>query len=117
MGTRRQKWMPFRPPFLTAGERFVKNTSNIELNLLHAWFIDLCKTPWQHPWPTPSEEVTSVGLGGSIDPMPKEGQTAPPWWWCLWIVVLVVDGTFCTIPILEILQERSVLFQPEPYGG
>jgi hypothetical protein len=29
---------------------------------------------------TPSEEVTRVRSGGSIDPTPYEGQTAPPWW-------------------------------------
>ncbi len=32
MGTRRQQWMPFRPPFLMAGKQFVENTSSIELS-------------------------------------------------------------------------------------
>jgi hypothetical protein len=70
MGARRQQWMPFWPPFMTAGKRFVENTSSIELNKLHPQFIDSYKTLQQRPWPTPSEEVTCVGLGGSIDPTP-----------------------------------------------
>ncbi len=70
MGARCQQWMPFRPPFLTAGEQFIKNTSSIELDQLHDKFTDLYKIPWQRSWPTLLEEVTCVGLGGSIDPMP-----------------------------------------------
>jgi hypothetical protein len=60
--------MPFWSPFLMAGKQFVENTSSIELNQLHAQFIDLYKTPQQRPRPTSLEEVTCIGLGGSIDP-------------------------------------------------
>ena len=49
------------------------------------------------PRPAPSEEVTCIQLGVSIDPTPYEGQTAPPWWWFV-IVVFVVYSTFRTIP-------------------
>jgi hypothetical protein len=60
MGTHCQQWMPFQPPFSTAGKKFVKNKSSIELNLLQAQFINLYKTPQQRPQPTPSEEVTCI---------------------------------------------------------
>ena len=52
------------------------------------------------PQPTPSEEVTFVGSGGSMDPTPQERRRPPPWWWWCRIVWLVVDSTFCTIPII-----------------
>jgi hypothetical protein len=34
MGTRRRLWMPFWPPFLTACERFVENTSSSKIKLI-----------------------------------------------------------------------------------
>ncbi len=37
---------------------------------------------------TPSEGVTRVRSGVSIVPTPYEGQTALPWWWCLWLLCL-----------------------------
>ena len=33
MGAHRQQWMPFWPPFLTACEQFVKNTSSSRIKL------------------------------------------------------------------------------------
>jgi hypothetical protein len=30
---------------------------------------------------------------------------------------VVVEGTFCTIPIVGIQQEKSFSFPPEPYSG
>jgi hypothetical protein len=33
-GARRQRWMPFWPPFLTAGERFDENTSSSRIKLI-----------------------------------------------------------------------------------
>ena len=38
MGTRRQRWMQFWPPFLTACERFVKNTSSSRIKLIKRLF-------------------------------------------------------------------------------
>ncbi len=38
MGARRQRWMPFRLPFATAGERFVKNTSSSTIKLISLLF-------------------------------------------------------------------------------
>jgi hypothetical protein len=34
MGTRRRQWMPIWQPFLTAGERFVKNRSTCRIKLM-----------------------------------------------------------------------------------
>jgi hypothetical protein len=38
LGTRRRWWMPFRPPFLTACERFAENTSSSTINLFKQLF-------------------------------------------------------------------------------
>ena len=52
----------------------------VELIYLQGYFNDLIKLLLPYPRPTPLEEVTCVRLGLSIDAMPQEGQTAPPWW-------------------------------------
>ena len=67
-----------------------------------------------HPQPTPLEEVTFVRSGGSMDPTPQERRRPPPWWWWCRIVWLVVDSTFCTIPIIGgvIMMQQS---QPPPH--
>jgi hypothetical protein len=38
MGARRRLWMPFWPPFSTACERFVKNTSTSRIKLIKQIF-------------------------------------------------------------------------------
>ena len=38
LGAHRRLWMPFRPPFLTACERFAKNTSSRRINLFKRLF-------------------------------------------------------------------------------
>jgi hypothetical protein len=65
--------------------------------------MDLIKTLTPPPRPNPSEEVTRIWSGGSIDPMPYEGQTAnsTTMMVMLWIVVFVVYSTFRTIPTVE----------------
>ncbi len=66
--------------------------------------------------PTPSEGVARVRSGVSIVNTPYEGQTAPPWWWCLWDSCVRVDGTFHTIPNVGILRGGNFSFPPEPIG-
>ncbi len=42
MGARRRQWMPFRSPFLIAGEQFVENTSSGRIELITRliyWFV------------------------------------------------------------------------------
>ncbi len=48
--------------------------------LLQGYLNDLVKSLQSDRLSTPSEEVTRVRSGGSIDTTPNEGQTAPPWW-------------------------------------
>jgi hypothetical protein len=38
LGTRRQRWMPFWPPFLAAGERFVENKMSSIIKLISLLF-------------------------------------------------------------------------------
>jgi len=71
MGARRQRWMPFRQPFSTAGERFVENTRVVvELNQFLCYFIELYKTPPQRPRPAPLDCLPRVGLGIFIESTP-----------------------------------------------
>jgi hypothetical protein len=72
------------------------------------------KTPPNRPQPTPSKEVTCIGLGGSIESMPPEGQTAHYGDDVCGLVVLVVNSTFCTISTTGISQSGSFLFPMEP---
>ncbi len=43
MGARRQQWMPFQPPFSTAGEQFVKNTISSKIKLTTPLFYCFLK--------------------------------------------------------------------------
>ena len=79
--------------------------------------MDLIKTLTPPPRPTPSEEVTRVRLGGSIDPSPYEGQTAPPWWSYLWDCCVGVYGTFHTIPTVESYGAGVFCSGQNPYSG
>ncbi len=38
LGARRRQWIPFRPPFATAGERFIENTSSSRIKLISLSF-------------------------------------------------------------------------------
>ncbi len=42
----------------------------VELYWLRVFFDDWYLAQTKHPRPTPSEEVTRIGLGRSMDPMP-----------------------------------------------
>jgi hypothetical protein len=70
MGARRQQWMPFWLPFLMAGKRFDENTSSSRIELIKHYFIVLYETKLKRPCLTPLEEVTCIGLGGSINLTP-----------------------------------------------
>ena len=61
MGARRQWWMPFRAPFLTACERFAENTSSSRINLSKRLFycfilnqaIEFLPNPFRRGCPRP----------------------------------------------------------------
>ena len=99
-------WMSFSSPFVTTGERFVKNTSSSTIKLIMLLFIELNKTKQNHPWPIPSDgRVSAVA-----QPLQKRGYqrrirqinrchfvVGAKWDSCV-----RVDGTFCTIFTLKI---------------
>ena len=66
------------------------------------------------PRPTPSEEVTCVGLGISKLPRRMRGKRHHHGGDICGLVVLGVDGTFRTIPTVGILRGESFSFPPEP---
>jgi hypothetical protein len=66
-GTRRQQWMPFWPPFLTAGKQFVKNRISSKNKSTMLLFYCFKLNPAYAPWLTPLEEVACIRLGRSID--------------------------------------------------
>ena len=45
MGVHRRQWMPFRQPFSTASERYVKNTSSCRIKLFTLFFLFNYTTP------------------------------------------------------------------------
>jgi hypothetical protein len=55
LGARRRRWMPFRHPFSTAGERIMENTSSCRIKLISLFLIDLYKTLPKRSRPTPLE--------------------------------------------------------------
>ena len=55
LGVRPRQWMPFRPPFATAGKRLVNNKMSCRIKLIICYFINLYKTPPNRPRPTPSD--------------------------------------------------------------
>jgi hypothetical protein len=75
----------------------------VELNQFCRYFINSYETLPQCSWLTPSKEVTCVGLGGSIESTPPEGQTAHHGDDVCGIVVLVVDSAFHTIPSVHVV--------------
>ena len=114
MGTHQRWWMPFRPPFLMAGEQLIEYTCSHRIKLIKQSFINLYKTKPNRSCPAPPKEVLSVRLGRFIYPRRRRGK------WChhggdvCEMVVLVVDGTFCTIPTMGKLWSKSVLFLQSP---
>jgi hypothetical protein len=55
----------------------------VEIPYYTPFLIISHKTKPKRSCPTPSKEVVYIRLDRSIDPMPSEGKTAPPWWWYL----------------------------------
>ncbi len=53
MGARRQQWMSFWPPFLTAGKRFVENTSSSRIKLTTLLFYCFTLNPAYAPLANP----------------------------------------------------------------
>ncbi len=104
MGARRWCWwwMPFQPPFSTAGEQFVKNTSSCRNRNKLMLFYQIKQNPATAPsanpfgWP-PTHWIWMIHW---INPV--GGANGSPWWWCLLGgVVLVLDG----IPVLFLPQK------------
>ncbi len=54
MGARRWQWMPFRPPFMMVGERFVENAiskkSKITMPLFYCFKLNPAQTPLADPF-------------------------------------------------------------------
>ncbi len=53
MDARRQWWMPFRPPFSTAGEQFVENTSSCRNQFITLLFYRIKQNPMIAPLANP----------------------------------------------------------------
>jgi hypothetical protein len=62
LGARRQQWMPFRPPFLSAGERFVKSKMSFRI-FFFSVILSIYKTPPKSLWPNPADGRPRIGLG------------------------------------------------------
>ncbi len=102
-------WMPFWPPLLTVGERFVENmSSHIRIKLI-MWLLYWFKlNPATEPSVNPfGWQILASNQGDPLIPFctgGSEGLTMV-WWWCLWdILFVLVDDpdivlySYCTNP-------------------
>jgi hypothetical protein len=81
------------------GHHYCRQTSpnsikhKVDKNILISTFIDSTKTLQQQPWNEHVQSRPPLGWCGFNKSMLLEGQAAPsPWWWCLLVVCVVVDG-------------------------
>jgi hypothetical protein len=94
-----------------------QSSSRIKLikQLFYCFLLNQAKAflpnPFQRGCPSPIRRTISIVN------TPYEGQTAPPWWWCLWDCCVRVDGTFHTIHTVGILWGGSFCSCPNPYRG
>ncbi len=84
LGARRWWWMPFRPPLLTAGEQFIKNTSSHRIKLIKQLFYQFIQNQAQALLPSPfwrgslhriGQIYTSHAVGAA--------NGSQLWWWLL----------------------------------
>ena len=83
LGTHRQRWMPFRPPFLAAGERFVENKMSCSIkliSLLFYWFL----YPRLRALGQPMRMAAHTSDWGNSLNRRRRGANGTPWWWWMW---------------------------------
>ncbi len=84
LGARRwQCWMPFQPPFSTAGKQFIKNTSShriYSIKQLFYWFI---QNQAQALLPSPSQRGSLHWIRQIYTSHAVRVANGSPLWWCL----------------------------------
>jgi hypothetical protein len=106
--------MPFQPPFFTAGERFVENTSSCRNNRIALLIYRIKENPAISPLANPSEWLPTCRIGAIHQINSVGGQAAHH-------VDDVCEGgcvgdrqNYRTIPTVENLRGGSCLFPPAP---
>ena len=114
LGARRQQLMPFRPPFLAAGERFVENKMSCRIRLISLLFYRFIQNPaWElsaNPcgWP-PTHQI------GVIDWIDAIGvANGAPWWWCLWGELCCCSTDYSYYSYCRKSTGWDFLFPPKP---
>ncbi len=87
LGARCWRWMPFRPPFLMAGERLIKNTRShrilIKGKLIKHLFNQFIQNQAQALLPSPSQRGSLHRIGQIYTSHAIGAANSSPLWYCL----------------------------------
>ncbi len=83
LGTRCWQWMPFWPPFLTAGEQFIKNTSSHRIKLIKQVIYRFIQNQAQALLPSPFQRSSLYQIGKIYTSHAVGAANGSPLWWCL----------------------------------
>ena len=83
LGARRWWWMLFRPPFLTAGQRFIKNTSNHRIKWIKQLFYQFIQNQAQALLPSPFQRGSLHWIRQIYTSHAVGVANGSPLWWCL----------------------------------
>ncbi len=83
LGARRKQWMPFQPPFLTAGEQFIKNTSSHRIKLIKQLFYRFIQNQAQALLPSPFRRGSLRPIRQVYTSHAVGAANGSPLWWCL----------------------------------
>ncbi len=83
LGARRQWWMPFWPPFLTAGKRLIKNTSSHRIKLIKQLFYQFIQNQAQALLPSPFQRGSLHWIGQMYTSHAVGVANGSPLWWGL----------------------------------
>ena len=83
LGTRRWQWMPYQPPFLTAGKGFIKNTSSHRIKLMKQLFYQFIPNQAQALLSSPSWRGSLRWIGQICTSHAVGAANGSPLWWCL----------------------------------
>ncbi len=83
LGAPRWRWAPFQPPFLMAGEWFIKNTSSHRIKLIKQLFYQFIQNQAQVLLPSPSRRGSLHWIGQIYTFHAIGAANGIPLWWCL----------------------------------
>jgi len=117
LGARRQQWMPFRPPFATAGKQLVENKMSCRIQLISLLFIDLYK-PRLTVLGQPLRMADHASdWGDSLNRRCRGGKRVTMVMMFVVGVVLMFDGFLVLFLLYNIYGAGVFCSRPNPYRG